>query len=104
MVDEFAPKCLGGGIRIMAAGTGKALGYNCYAKYLMANNDYHNNTRCITLLAYHPLYRDVTVAVGDSETRKVYKHLADIDGVMDIVETKDSQTDGKYFVIVDSSK
>ena len=104
MVDEFEPDCLGGGIRIMAAGTGKALGYNCYAKYLMANNDYHNNTRCITLLGYHPLYRDVTIAVGDSATRKVYKHLADIDGVMDVVETKDSQMDGKYFVIVDSSK
>ena len=70
----------------------------------MANNDYHNNTRCITLLAYHPVYRDVKVSVGESEPRKVYKHLADIDGVMDIVETKDSQTDGKYFVIVDSSK
>ena len=26
MVDKFDPKCLGGGIRIMVAGTGKALG------------------------------------------------------------------------------
>ena len=104
MVDQFELKCLGGGIRIMAAGTGKVLGYNRYAKYLMANNDYHNNTRCITLLAYHPLYRDAKVVVGDSDPRKLYKHLADIDGVIDIVETKDSQTEGKYFFIADSSK
>ena len=30
--------------------------------------------------------------------------MADIEGVIDIVETKDSQTDGKYFFIVESSK
>ena len=87
MVDKFEQKCLVGGIRIMAVGTGKALGYNRYAIYLMANNNYHNNTRCITLLAYHPLYRDAEVVVGDPKPRRVYKYLADIDGIIDIVET-----------------
>ena len=104
MVDKFEQNCLDGGIRVMAVGTGKALGYNRYTKYLMANNDYHNNTRCITLLAYHPRYCDADVVVGDSKSRKVYKHLADIAGVIDTVETKGSQTDGKCFFIVESSK
>ena len=41
----------------------------------MANNNYHNNTLCVTLLAYHPHYRDVEVTIDDSKPRKVYKHL-----------------------------
>ena len=42
MVNEYEQDCLGGSIQVMAAGTGKALGYNKYIKYLIANNNYNS--------------------------------------------------------------
>ena len=34
----------------------------------------------------------------------IYKHLNEIDGVYDIVETNESQSVGKYFIIVEKNK
>ena len=68
------------------------------------NNDYHNLTDCVTIQGYHTEHRDLVIKWGTYPARKTYHHLRDIDGVFDVVETNESQTIGKYFIICESSK
>ena len=88
MVDTNKQDCLGGGVRVMASGTGKAIGHLKYSKYLTANNDYHNNKLCVTLLAYHPCYRDVKVTIGNTAPKKVYKHLDATPGLLMLLKQR----------------
>ena len=52
------PKCLGGGMQLLATGTGDIHGYEGYRAMTIRNNDYHNNTNCITIQGYHPEHRE----------------------------------------------
>ena len=54
MIRVQYPHCLGGGMQILAAGTGDMYGYENYKAMLVRNNDYHNSTNCITINGYHP--------------------------------------------------
>ena len=89
---------------IMAGGTSHQLGYKKISKILIQNKNFHNNTNCITLLAYHPLYQNVKISVGKSEPQKLYKYLKGVGGVINIVKTNNRKKEGKCFVLVDKLK
>ena len=84
------PDCLGGGMTLLATGTGDIHGYEGYQAMTIKNNEYHNITDCITLQGYHPEHRELVIKWGDYKARKVYHHLRDIDGVFDVVETNET--------------
>ena len=56
MICVVYPNCLGGGMQILATGTGDIHGYDNYRSMCVRNNDYHNSTDCITVDGYHPYY------------------------------------------------
>ena len=64
----------------------------------------HNITEYITLLAHHLFYWDIKVSFREYELQKVYTYLEAIDGVFDVVKTKDSKKEWKDFIIVTKSK
>ena len=55
------PECLGGGMRILPTGIGDTHGYEAYKTMMTRNNDYHNNTDCVTILGYHPEHRELVI-------------------------------------------
>ena len=71
---------------------------------MIRNNEFHNSTNFITIDGYHPDHRNLAVSFGKHPSQKVYKHLIEIDGVYNVVETNESQELGKYFVIVERNK
>ena len=71
---------------------------------MIRNNEFHNSTDYITIDEYHPDHRNLKVSFGQHLSQKVYKHLIEIYGVYDVVETNQSQELGKYFVIVERNK
>ena len=95
---------LGGGMQLLATGSGDIHGYEGYKAMTTRNNEYHNITDCVTVTGYHPEHRNLVIKWGNYKARKVYHHLSDIDGVFDVVETNESQSIGKYFVICERSK
>ena len=104
MICVLYPNCLGGGMQILPTGTGYIHGYENYQAMCVCNNDYHNNTECITIDGFHPHYQRLKVKFGNQPMQRVYKHLNEIDGMYDVVETNESQSVGKYFIIVDKNK
>ena len=40
MVDTYKQDYLGGVMQVMAAGTGKVIGYHKYSKYMVGNNEF----------------------------------------------------------------
>ena len=64
MIRVVYPNCLGGGMQILATGTGDIYGYENYTSMLVRNNDYHNSTNCITIDRYHPNHRNLAVSFG----------------------------------------
>lgn len=80
------------------------LGYNRYSTMLMQNNDFHNNTEYFTIVGHHPHYQDLELSIDGHTFKKNYKYLKKADGFIDVVETNDSMKDGKYFIIVDTTK
>ena len=91
-------------MQLLATGTGDIHGYEGYRAMTIRNNDYHNNTNCITIQGYHPEHRELAIQWAKYLARKTYLHLRDIDGVFNVVETNKSQKIGKYFCIVDRNK
>ena len=92
---------LGGGMKILSTDMANIFGYKKYTAILEKNNDFHNSTDCITIDRYHLMYRDLKIAIGNQAPQKAYKYLSNIDGVYDVVETNESQSKGKYFIIVE---
>ena len=45
-------------------------------------------------------YWNIRVSVGGSDAKEVRLTIKGIGGVLDIVHTKDTQTKGKYFILV----
>ena len=70
----------------------------------MANNDFHNNTLCVMILAYNPNYTEIKLVLGDSPPEMFRRLMKSIPGVIDFVATKDSEKEGKYFFLVESHK
>ena len=93
------PNCLGGGMQLLATGTGDIHGYEGYRAMTIRNNDYHNSTDCITIQGYHSEHRELAIKWGKYPPRKTYLHLRDIDGVYDVVETNKSQKIGKWCIV-----
>ena len=91
-------------MQILPTGNGDIHGYKGYKVMMVRNNEFHNSTDCITIDGYHPDHRNLEVSFGNHPPQKVYKHLSEIDGVYDVVETNESQELGKYFIIVERSK
>ena len=104
LIQVRYPDILGGGMRIIPTGIGDTHGYEAYKQMMMRNNDYHNRTDCVTIQGYHPEHRDLLITWDNMPSKKTYKHLREINGVFDIVETNKSATIGKYFAICDRSK
>ena len=104
LIQVRYPNCLGGGIQVLATGTGDIHGYEGYRAMTIRNNNYNNNTDCVTIQGYHPEHRELVIQLAKYPPRKTYKHLQDIDSVFDVVETNKSKKIGKYFCIVDRSK
>lgn len=48
MIDVHEPNCLGGEMRLMPTGMARQLGHKKNSQILTNNNDFHNNTDCIT--------------------------------------------------------
>ena len=69
------PQCLGGGMQILATGSGNIHGYEGYKAMTIRNNDYHNNTDCVTNQVYHPEHRELVIQWAEILPRKTYKHL-----------------------------
>ena len=74
------PDCLGGGMQLLATGTGDIHRYKGYRAMTIRNNDYQNNTDCITIQGYHPEHRELVIQWAKYPARKTYQHLRDIDG------------------------
>ena len=91
-------------MQILATGTGDIHGDEGYRAMTIRNNDYHNNTDCITIQGYHPEHRELVIQWAKYPVKKTYQHLRDIDGVFNVVETNESQTIGKYFVSLKEAK
>ena len=91
-------------MQILSTGNGDVHGYEDYKAMMIRNNEFHNNTDCITINGYHPDHRNLVVSFGTHSPQKVYKHLNGINGVYDVVETNQSQEKGKFFVVCDRSK
>ena len=98
------PHCLGGGKKIIPTGTGDVFGFKGYQAMLIRNNEFHNYTECITVDGYHPNHQNLKVPLGENQPEKVHKLLLNIDGVYDVVETNQSQEQGKYFFITERRK
>ena len=104
MIRVQYPNYLGGGRQILPTGNGGVNGYKGYKAMMIHNNKFHNSTDCITTDGYHPDHRNFKFSYGQQPSQKVYKHLLEIDGVHDVVETNQSPELGKYFVIVERNK
>ena len=98
------PDCLGGGMQLLATGTGDIHGYEGYRAMTIRNNDYHNNTNCITIQGYHPEHRELAIQWAQYPARKTYQHLRDIDGVFDVVETNEARKLASIFVLLTEAK
>ena len=83
-------QCLGGGKRIIPTGTGDVYGYKGYQAMMIRNNEFHNNTECITVDGYHPNHQNLKVPLQKNQPKKVHKLLLHIDGVYDVVKTNQS--------------
>ena len=91
-------------MRILPTGIGDTHGYEAYKSMTMRNNNYHNNTDCVTIQGYHSEHRGLVIKWDKILPRKTYKYLRDIDGVFNIVETNENEKIGKYFAICERSK
>lgn len=104
MIDIHELDCLGGGLSVLATDMAWELEYNKYSQMFMKNNDFHNNTDCITLVRYPQSYWQAKLNIGNLPPQKAYKYLQRTNDVIDVVETKDSQTEDNCFIIVNKTK
>ena len=91
-------------MQILATGTRDIHRNEGNRAMMIQNNEFHNTSDCITIEVYHPDHQALPFSFGKHPSKKVYKHLRDIDRVYDVVETNKSQKMGKYFIIVDRNK
>ena len=75
-------------MRVIAGGINHKLGYKKYSKLLIQNNDFHNNTDCITLMAIHQSYLKTEVKNSGSNTKRDGKCWKRTGSVLDVNETK----------------
>ena len=104
MINNLFSSCRGSGMRIIPQGVDHMMGYNNYTQLLKLNNDFYNNTDCITLLAVAKPYQNIKVSVSGSDTNEVGLTIKGISRVLDIVHTKDTRTKDKYFALVEMLK
>ena len=71
--------CLGGGMNLLATGTGDIHRFEGDRAMMIRNNDYHNSTNCITIQGYHSEHQGLAIRWGNYPPRKAYMHLHDID-------------------------
>ena len=103
MTSVQEPNYFGGRIKILLTNMANVSGYQKYIAMLKRKNDFHNIIDCIIIDGYHPTYCDLHIVIGDQVPQKTYRHLIYIEGVFDVVETNESQSEGKYFIIVDKN-
>ena len=104
MIQVQYSNCRGGGRQILPTGNRDVHGYKGYEAMMIRNNKFHNSTDCITINGHHPDHQNLEVSFGQYPSQKVYKHLMEIDGVYDVVETNQSLELAKYFIIVERNK
>ena len=97
MICVVYPNCLGGGMQTLVMVTDDIHGYENYNAILVRNNDYHNSTNYITIDEYHLDYQKLAVRFRNYPSKKVYKHLSEIDGGVGCCRKKQEPESGQVF-------